>query len=167
MCVFTNCANIRPVKGYKNDDIKLIINAEKDVFLDSFNIMISIENNTDSNITLLDNELVTTTNNKAYIWNLQILFNDTMSMVSPCNFFSRLKPITKDDYFILKSGDKYTFDFDIDFTELVHDPINFGMTNENYGVYFICLSYYDSYRKNKNAVQGVIKSNIIKLLYAE
>lgn len=145
--------------------MKLTINTTNEIVSCSTVLIVSLENNSTYDVYLLNKEDVTISDNKAYVWNLEVLFQDTIPMVSPVNFLSKNRIPKKDDYFLLKGGDKYTFSFDIDFAKLATKPSEFGNKNDRYGVYSLKLRYKDSLLIDKGAFRGVIESNEIKLLY--
>ena len=163
MCVFTSCANKMLSTEYYN--MKLTINTMPDTVFDTANIAVSFENNTTNDIYLLNREIVAVSDNQAYLWCLEVLFQDTILMMSPINFFSNIKRPTKEDYFRLKSGDKYTFNFDVDFSKLVQKPYEFGNLNADYGEYTLKLTYTDPFLVDKKAFRGKIESNVIRLVY--
>ncbi len=163
MCVFTSCANKMLSTEYYN--MKLTISTTTDTVFDTTNIAVSFENNTTNDIYLLNRGVVAVSDNQAYLWRLEVLFQDTILMMSPINFLSKIKRPTKEDYFLLKSGDKYTFNFDVDFSKLVQKPYEFGNLNDDYGEYTLKLTYADPFLANKKAFRGIIESNEIRLLY--
>jgi len=165
MFVFSSCSNKMSITEYNNINVELRINATAKIVYDTININVCFENNTSTDIYLLRRENVTISENRAYVWNFEILFQDTILMVSPFNFLSKIKTPTKKDYFILSSGEMYNLNFSVDFSKLVKNPIDFGNINNDYGEYSLKLTYKDPFVIDQRAFRGEIESNVIKLLY--
>ncbi len=165
ICFFASC--ISKKLSIEIDNPKLTINTTKDTISDFVNITVFLENNTTNDIYLLNKEVVTISRNRASpLWNLEILFQDTIPMIIPI-FDPNFTP-SKKDYVLLKSGDKHIFNFDIDFKTLIREDLhNFRELNNDYGEYSLRLTYKDSFLIDKRAFQGIIESNVISLLYRE
>ncbi|NSW46422.1 MAG: hypothetical protein HPY79_11470 [Bacteroidales bacterium] len=166
ICLFSSCKTNNVLLSESNG-VKLTISTTTNIVSDSINVMVSFENNTDNDFYFLNRNEVTISQNKAYAWNLEVLFKDTVLMISPIYFFSKISKPTKDDYFLLKSGEKYTFNFNVDFKKLVQDALEFGNLNKCYGKYSMRLVYRDEFCIIKNSIRKPIESNTIKVLYKE
>ena len=166
ICLFASCKT-NSVFLSESNGVKLTINTTANIFSDSINITVSLENNTNCDFYLLNRKEVTVSQNKAYAWNLEVLFKDTVLMISPIYLFSKISKPTKNDYFLLKSGDKYTFNFNVDFRKLVRDASEFGNLNKDYGDYAIKLVYKDAFCVIRNSINKKLESNTIKVLYEE
>jgi len=165
MCVFANCSNKMLMTEHSNVNVKLSISTTKDVVYDTINIVVSFGNYSANDIYLLNKESVTISDNKAYTWTLKVLFQDTILMMSPINFLSRIRVPTKEDYFLLTSGEVFTFSFNVDFTRLARNPLDFGKINNDFGEYTVKLIYKDPFLTHRRAFRGTVESNTIRVLY--
>lgn len=164
ICFFASCkTNSMLAPEYK--DVKLTINTTANIVSDSINITVSLENNTNSNFYLLNRKEVAVSQNKAYAWNLEVLFKDTVLMISPIYFFSKISKPTMNDYILLKSGNKYTFNFNMDFNKLVRTPSEFGSINDDFGEYTMKLKYKDPFCIVKDAIKEEFESNVLKVTF--
>lgn len=161
ICIFTSCASKIP--SATHIDTKLTISAAKEIVSGIAHIAVSFESNSD--IHLPNKEVVTISNNQTHLWYLEVLYQDTTPMNSPINFLSNIKLPTKKDYFLLKSGDKYTFSFDVDFTKLAQKPQDFGNTNADYGEYSLKLIYRGPIRIDRKIYEKETESNVVRLAY--
>ncbi len=163
ICVFASCANNKELST-RHDNIKLTISTTKDIVSDTANITIYFENNTDEEIFLLP-AIGIIPGVRARSWWTDIFFQDTVQMRYP--ILVRESPPRKDEYFILKSGEKYIFDFDIDFRKLYRTwpPEEYYGGNTKYGEYSIKIIYRDTFRTHRKAFKGRVESNTIRLQY--
>ena len=162
MCVFTSCANKMLLTKY--DDVKLTINATQDTVFDTINITVCLENNTLNDFYLLNRREVAFSNNKGLPYRLEMFFQDTIPMAHL--IFVNMGNITKKDYFLLKGGEIYTFNFDVDFKRFTREDLsNFRELNTDYGEYTLKLTYTDPFLVDKKAFRGKIESNVIRLVY--
>lgn len=163
ICIYTSCTKKMFQTEY-NSDIKLIINVSTDIVFDTINITVSFENNTTSDLYLLNERFVEISPNRTSMWNLKIFFQDTIPMLTP--MLINYGIIMKNDYILVKSRDKLIFNFHVDFRILIREFIpNFRKLNDDYGEYVLKLVYADPFVINKKAFRGIIESNEIKLLY--
>jgi len=160
ICLFASCKT-NSVFLSESNGIKLTINTPINIISDSINITVSLENNTNSDFYLLNRKEVTISQNTCG-WNLEVLFKDTIPMISPI-LWSKISIPTKNEYFLLKSGDKYTFNFNVNFNELVRIPSIFGSNNDDFGEYKMKLKYKDPFCIVKDAIKEEFESNELKV----
>jgi hypothetical protein len=171
ICVFASCAKNKMLltEQHNNYAVKLIIQTAKDTVFDSINVTVFLKNNTGNDIYLLKTSViggkVVFIDNPSSWWKLNILFQDTIQMIPYPFIRVRMRHPRKEDYFLLKSEEIYTFNFDVDFTKLAREPLEFGSINNNYGVYSVKLVYTDPFLVEKKAFRGKIESNVIRLMY--
>ena len=164
MWILVSCTtNKMLLTQYHN--VKLTINTTKDIVYDTINVNISFENNTTDDLYFLDNKMVTVSRNiSSPLWDLEILFQDTILMIAP--IFDKYSTPTKADYILLKSGDKYTFNYNVDFRMLMREyQYVYRELSDDYGEYSMQLTYKDKFLKDKRAFRGKIESNVIKVIY--
>lgn len=152
------------------DSVILTIKPYTYEFADSLFITVTIKNKTSKDFFIIKYKSVTMSSSPSYVWDLLIMFNDSIRMISPINFFdprSYLTPPAKEYYSLVKGGDIYTFDFYVDFTRLVRttSKFGFGPLNIDYGEYSMKLIFKDRYCNIKDAFCEQIESNIIKVNY--
>jgi len=170
ICISVSCGTYKPIVLPQNDDIRLTISTHQNTVNDTVTIYISLENNTHNDLYLLNlnRKFLSISNPKTTMWNLEIFFQDTIRMKEEMrmliNYGTRSR---KDDYILLKSGEKYTFHIKVDFSTLVRSSgYMSGVLNTDYGGYSMRLVYKDLYYSIK-AFRGRIESNVIGVLYRE
>lgn len=164
--IITSCDVSNYILSPQLNDIKLTISTPRDTIYDFAIINVSIENNTIDDLYLLDKRFCDISRPKATKWNFEIFFQDTIRMITPMliNHGGRRK--TKENYVLIKSGDKYNFYFSVDFGDLLPSSRYMAsQSNNDFGEYSMKLSYHDCLRYYMKAFQGRIESNVITVVY--
>lgn len=186
---FTGCKT----KGLfltEQEGLKLSISTPTNITSDTVKITVSFENNTNNDFYRLNRKNIVLRNKKdkyySSAWYLEVRGKDSIQreLKKQCSADSRLYVLTKKDYSLLKTGDKYSFKFNLNLKRLGHEPdkrtlnarfateddidafIN-GYLNKDYGDYTIRLYYEDQSPKIKNGLSSKIKSNAINITYKE
>jgi hypothetical protein len=169
---------------HRYENVNLKISTQKDTIDENVTIYVSFENNSTNDFYLLNDNDVTT----SYVWLLDIYFQDTIRKDAKAFCVLWSYPIKK-EYVFVKSGEKYTFHFNIDFSKIVQKYLresNYfdfrkGSPNHSqdsykidcdYGVYSIKLSYADPYHNIfgcpivRKAFKGKIESNTLRVVYS-
>lgn len=163
----SSCKTSSIVSNTKYDNIKLSIESKDDKIVDFASLSIRLCNKGNRDFYIIKNEAITISENKAYTWRLEIVYNDSIKMLSPVYLLSKIGQITEDDYILVKSGDSYNFTYDFDFKELAIEPFDFNDVNKNYGEYSLKLIYEDKYNAKTNSLNEVVHSNTIKVNYSK
>ena len=148
------------------DNVELTISVCQTKVVDSLFITVVFENNTETDLSILNRQSVSTSNNPLLAWNLSILYHDSIIFVSPLRFINVIKP-TREEYIVIGHGDSYAFTFCVNFAKLVPKPLEseYVNLNRNYGEYSVKLTYKDPFCIGKNVIREKIESNLIRLLY--
>jgi hypothetical protein len=169
MYLFASCANLL-TKKHNSYNVSLTIHADRDTIFDMTNIIVSFENNSIEDIYLLNHQSVAISSWPRYEWDLEILFEGTEPMISCPLILVNFASYVKDDYLLLKCGEKFTFNFGVDFNKLIReaDELKFRndiCRNDNFGEYSLKLIYKDPIGNFRKRFRGKVESNEIKLSY--
>jgi len=171
MCALVSCTSKYnlTIPSHQFDNVNLSISTQKDTIDDFITINVSFENNSRKDFYLSGRKHVGISGcDRESLWNLDIYFQDTI--MYPPVIFSDLN-LQKEDYFPLKSGEKYMFNFDVDFKKLYQENVrDITKRNKYYGEYSLKLSYEHSNRRNwllkhRKAFEGRIESNVVTVMY--
>ncbi len=166
VCVFARCATSNGLLT-QNDSVKLTINTPKETISDTVNVIVTFENNTTEDFYLINKRFTRISADITFMWNLKIFFQDTIPMIIP-QLINHGR-VQKEDYILVKSGDKYVFDVDVNFRKLIRkdsrDYRKFTTLNSDYGEYSLQLNYKDPFLVHKQAFRGKVESNEVKVMY--
>lgn len=161
----TSCYSVKEITPISHDEVKLTISTTQCETSDSLIVAVTFENNTGATIFIQNRQEVSLSNHPLLAWHLNILFEDSITFISPYHVFYTPAYLTRQDYLPLENGCKYVFNFVVNFNTLTRGLTSSGKLNENFGVYSLQLVYKDPYCLVKNAIAGQIYSNSISISF--
>ena len=136
----------------------------------------SVINTSAKNVALLPPEIVGFCQESHYSWHLNILFKDKRKCVfrfdlpywKDLHKYCKIKPLQKKcNSITLDISTLINSDFDSNYSSGQMTTLSevFKIKNRDFGKYEVWLEYRDKKPKKKNAVQEVLKSNVIIINY--
>jgi hypothetical protein len=168
------------MKQHNGYDVKLTIHVATDTVFDKVNIIGSFENHSINDFYLINHNRYLYENEYIYIsywpkfeWYLEILFSDTIQMNNCPLIIAKILVGERDDYLLIRSGEEYVFNFDVNFVNLTRetDAEYWTCNNVDFGEYIIRLTYNrdgDSFVGGfRKKFRGKVESNKIRIIYKE
>lgn len=144
------------------DSVEISISSNDSVitFEKPIDILVTVNNNSKKNKTIREFELPTI-NNYRIPWKLEIVFQNTDTVITFLNAYIYFSDKVEDEYIELK--DKYSFSFTLNYNHIYFmipdsNKINYEF---KYGVYSLRLLYVDEYKMLNDCVKEKIISNPI------